>query len=215
MSRQGMEGIPVTGGLRVLGRLVAGGAIQAGVFVADWVKVGDHLPPGLPFYSNLIRSVPAATAVRKADSEPLTLRATLERRSPPQRWSLLEDRVRAEVVRVLGIGAGRPVEGDRPLQELGLDSLMAVELRNALGKAVGRTLPATLLFDQPTVDRVVAYLGRVVFAMEPSENTVIGAGPHPAGAGKAGDATIEDLSEDEMADLLAQRLDAIDEGRAK
>ncbi|MFT4623579.1 MAG: acyl transferase domain-containing protein/NADPH:quinone reductase-like Zn-dependent oxidoreductase, partial [Myxococcota bacterium] len=67
----------------------------------------------------------------------------------------LEDRVRAEVARVLGL---RVVPVDRPLAELGLDSLQAVELRNALSRVVGRRLPATLAFDHPTVLALVAAL---------------------------------------------------------
>ena len=41
---------------------------------------------------------------------------------------------------------------DLPFLQLGLDSLMAVELRNALAEALGRTLPATLLFKYPTLE---------------------------------------------------------------
>src|SRR5262249_24054790 len=58
--------------------------------------------------------------------------------------------VRAEVARVLSLGRASAVPADRPLRELGLDSLMAVELRNALGRRTGVTLPANFAFEHPT-----------------------------------------------------------------
>ncbi|WP_394848507.1 SDR family NAD(P)-dependent oxidoreductase [Pendulispora brunnea] len=67
-----------------------------------------------------------------------------------ERESVLLEKVRAEVASVLGLVRASTIEGHRPLQELGLDSLMAVELRNRLSAATGLRLPATLLFDHPT-----------------------------------------------------------------
>jgi acyl transferase domain-containing protein/NADPH:quinone reductase-like Zn-dependent oxidoreductase/acyl carrier protein len=81
---------------------------------------------------------------------------------PEQREEAIVAAVRAEVARVLSLPSASSVPVDRPLKELGLDSLMAVELRNALGRRVGATLPATLAFDHPTPARIADYLGETV-----------------------------------------------------
>src|SRR5204863_353918 len=58
--------------------------------------------------------------------------------------------IRTELAAVLGLPGPDAVPTDRPLKELGLDSLMAVEARNRLSVAAERKLPASLLFDHPT-----------------------------------------------------------------
>lgn len=64
--------------------------------------------------------------------------------------------------RALGLPAGAPVDSSRALRDIGLDSLMAVELRNGIGAALERTLPATLLFDYPTIRRLSAYVAALL-----------------------------------------------------
>ncbi|MDR3538268.1 MAG: acyl carrier protein [Acetobacteraceae bacterium] len=70
---------------------------------------------------------------------------------------VLAEAVDEIVGRILGLG-GLVLERARPLTELGLDSLMAVELRNALGAAIGRTLPTSLVFDHPTAEALSVFL---------------------------------------------------------
>ena len=78
--------------------------------------------------------------------------------------------VQGQVAAVFGMSSAQVVEKDRPLKEMGLDSLSAVELRNRLAQATGLRLPATLLFDYPTAD---ALTRRILQDLSPRSSTVL------------------------------------------
>ena len=71
-------------------------------------------------------------------------------RTEGDRLDALVKVVQEEAVVALGLARGVAVPADRPLSELGLDSLAAVELRNQLCARTKTSLPATLAFDFST-----------------------------------------------------------------
>jgi acyl carrier protein len=62
---------------------------------------------------------------------------------------------------------GEPLDPALGLFDLGLDSLMALEVRNRLAAALETELPATLLFEHPSIEAVAVYLRTDVLADRP------------------------------------------------
>jgi hypothetical protein len=90
------------------------------------------------------------------------------------------------------------------LKEIGLDSLLAVELRNQLARLGGTPLPATLAFDHPTLEALASHLSTVWdLASDPT-----------SAATTAPDSSIDDMSDDEAVALLESELEMLSAGRS-
>ena len=118
-----------------------------------------------------------------------------------QKRELLQSFVEEHVRKVLGMSAGDPIDPRQPLEELGLDSLTAVELRNILSSHLNlqRSLPATLVFDYPTINALTDHLAQDTFKIENSKAQ--SAAPSKSNMDLVQD--IEGLSDEEVARLIS------------
>jgi acyl carrier protein len=211
VSQQGVGTISPDDGLMILDQLMRGQAPQVGVMPMNWAKFiqqfGEHFPP---FLSDMaLRSdadtVAEAEPMAVAQAQPEIL-SQLAGAKPAKQRTLLIGYVQSHASRVLGLESAKAVNEKMPLNELGLDSLMAVELRNLLGRglALKRPLPATLVFDYPTVEAIADYLARDVLKLQ-GEEEAEAAVPKVEGTGVVLE-SIEDLSDDEVDRLLQERM---------
>jgi len=101
------------------------------------------------------------------------------------------------VEQVTGYKGVQQIPVDKPLMDLGVDSLMAVEVRNRLAESINDSLPVSLIFDYPTIDKITRYILKDILAMEISipENNNLPDDP-------LGDILHEDIKK-----LLAEELD--------
>ncbi|QSB16034.1 KR domain-containing protein [Natronosporangium hydrolyticum] len=98
----------------------------------------------------LLAGKPTSMTTADAGRESPTLADRLGLLSENERQRLLHDLVTHQVAAVLGCSTDR-VKPETSFQDLGFDSLAAIELRNTLVSATGLALPATLIFDYPSV----------------------------------------------------------------
>jgi acyl carrier protein len=87
-----------------------------------------------------------------------TLALLVERAPAERRLGVIKDYLSARIASVLRLPSDFVLRGNQPLAELGLDSLMALELKNELQTSAGAALPATFLFEYPTLSLAATYL---------------------------------------------------------
>ncbi|WP_371103157.1 beta-ketoacyl synthase N-terminal-like domain-containing protein, partial [Streptomyces sp. PU_AKi4] len=117
------------------------------------LRGGGEVPPLL---RGLIRA--RRRAVRTGSGAALGLTQRLSRLDAEARTETVTDLVRAQAAAVLGHASATDIDPERAFQDLGFDSLTAVELRNRLAAVTGLRTSATVVFDHPTVSALAAHL---------------------------------------------------------
>jgi NAD(P)-dependent dehydrogenase (short-subunit alcohol dehydrogenase family)/acyl carrier protein len=216
LARLGVAALQAGEATEALGRLLAAGATQATVAKVDWdvFKPIYEARRARPLLER-IGVDPAKAARVSANGHPdgsrkdeyIEVRGRLERAPASQRQELLAAQLQKEVARVLGLDPARLPDRELGFFELGMDSLMAVQLKSSLEEGLGCTLPRTLAFEQPNIDSLAAYLLKEVLDLEDSRGTEV-----PSGDGILGRpmtlTDLEHLPEDQLIALIAQELES-------
>ncbi|MEH1127717.1 SDR family NAD(P)-dependent oxidoreductase [Micromonospora sp. CPCC 206061] len=155
LTRNGLVPLTAEQGLSMLDAALSAGHASVLAARLDMPRLralatAGALPPAL---RGVVR-VPA----RRVRADDGALRQKLAGLGEAEQHQVLLELVRTHIAAVLGHASATAVEPDRAFQELGFDSLTAVELRNRLTAISGLKLPATLVFDYPTPAGLAGYL---------------------------------------------------------
>ena len=182
-------------GTATLARLLGDGApnnrrpAMVGVLPVTWSRFLARFPghSSPPFFASLSR---LGAAVRQ-ESDPI-LEQLAQATDAAAASALLREFVGSQLAKVMGFGSASQIDPEQDFVDMGVDSLLAVDLRNRLEAALSQPLPATLLFDHPTLGALVAELMAArehVDSAAPDEQAMM--------------AEIEQLSDEEVERLLA------------
>ncbi len=155
-NKQGMSHIPLEDGLDLFGRLCNQPFPQIAVIPVDWNKFLPGFYNKVPHFFDDLISVKIEDALKK-EEKPLLVQE-LKQISEEKRHAALMKHIKSLVRQVIGLRATDELDADAGLFDLGIDSLMAVELKNRLESSLGISLKSTLVFDSPTIVDMTDYL---------------------------------------------------------
>ncbi|MFJ2027875.1 type I polyketide synthase [Streptomyces sp. NPDC087897] len=153
LRRRGLAPLDPTLAIAALAQAVDSGETNLTVADVDWTRFTPAFTSTRP--SPLLRELPEAATPAPADppTEKETdtgLRARLATLTTAERLTELTEVIRSALAVVLRYAAHEQIDSTRPFQDLGFDSLTAVEFRDLLARQCGTPLPSTIVFDYPT-----------------------------------------------------------------
>ncbi len=200
----GLNPLPVASALELLGRLMATDAAHVCAAAVDWERLRGVYEVRRP--RPMFRRVAGPAAPRQAPAAAAGgLRQKLMDLPAARRGGALAAHVVQRVAEVLRLGADTAVDSEKGFFDMGMDSLMAVELKSLLETDLGMRLPSTLTFNYPTIEELAGFLTKQL-PEDRKDAPVEAGGGAPAAAAASAEASAEDLSEDELSDLLARKL---------
>ncbi|HME74433.1 MAG TPA: type I polyketide synthase, partial [Mycobacterium sp.] len=132
--------------------------VRSTVVAADWIRLATayRTRTSLHIVDDLLPTDEDSGDTR---SMPRTeFREALRKCEPERRRDLLVDHVSALVAAVMGLASSQSLDPSAGFFQFGMDSLMSVTLQRSLSESLGEVLPASVVFDYPTIEALADYL---------------------------------------------------------
>jgi len=155
LNRIGMESI-APHGLQVLEQLLTEQPVQVGFMSINWSRFLTGQLAKMPFLEDFIvesQGLRSQFTEGRWENQGDSLRNALVSAPPVERQQLLESRLKEQVARVLGFSAAK-LDMQKSLTNLGLDSLMAIELRNRINNEMGVNLPIIKIMEGASISQL-------------------------------------------------------------
>jgi 8-amino-7-oxononanoate synthase len=162
--------------LEALEAMLTQDAPQIGVVNIEWAKFLDQISNGTvpPFLEQVASAVEAGAQSYSA------FRLQLDAAPVEERLALLTQHVQSQIAKVMGLSSPEEVELDRSFTDLGMDSLMGMEMKSRLQASLNCSFPITLAMDYPTVGSLIAYIDREVLSAGATSPSLGQAQPKPS-----------------------------------
>jgi len=154
---QGIFSIPPSAGLRALEAILQHPSPQIAVLKAAWSEFVRKQPGDLtfPLLSEIILEPKTLERQTPVETPSHDLSLSLQGVPDQERGKVVRQFVETVIRSVLELEASYELNSRQGLSELGMDSLLSIELKNHLQRGTGISFSATLAFDYPTIDALV------------------------------------------------------------
>ncbi|MBO3459427.1 type I polyketide synthase, partial [Aetokthonos hydrillicola] len=159
----GMSFITQEKGLQILGELLSQPVNQVGVFPINWSKFEKNLPGGvkMPCLEALVSKQQTETKSQETKSQEIL--AQLAAAVDIERQQIMIHYLQIKIGNLLGFSQSKLPEPELGFFRMGMDSLMAIELRNLLLSSFGCSISTATLFETSNIQDLAEYLIKEIF----------------------------------------------------
>ncbi|MEL6930876.1 MAG: type I polyketide synthase, partial [Cyanobacteria bacterium J06600_6] len=164
MNLKGIGAISPQEGLAILEKMMNQSNPQVGIIPVDWSRFTDS-GYNLPLVADFKQLKPEANVVNSS----VNFLGELETIKPEQKLKYLTTFIQKQVGNVLGLPANKLPSTSQGFFDIGMDSLMAIELKNKLETNLETTISSTVIFEHSNINSLSNYLFYEVLKLEVSE----------------------------------------------